>query len=181
MAVLTPRDILQAEFKRVWKGYNPDEVDAFLHRVVGEYETLYRENERLRERIKELEARIDEYSRTERQIEETLALAQRTADDLKEAARKEAEATLKEARAKAQELLEDVRREAREASVRTARLRRDAQEFRAAVGRAAEEFLRRIDQLVSSVEEVDAEPPALVDEVAAGREFDDAPALGEDQ
>jgi len=62
--VLTPRDILQAEFKRVWKGYNPDEVDAFLHRVVGEYETLYRENERLRERIKELEARIDEYSRT---------------------------------------------------------------------------------------------------------------------
>ena len=89
---------------------------------------------------------------------------------------------MKEARAKAQELLEDVRREAREASVRTARaLAGTPRSFCVAVGRAAEEFLRRIDQLVSSVEEVDAEPPALVDEVAAGREFDDAPALGEDQ
>ena len=54
--MLTPRDIHEAEFKRVWKGYNPEEVDEFLQRVVIEYEALYRENERLRRRIAELES-----------------------------------------------------------------------------------------------------------------------------
>ena len=74
---------------------------------------------------------------------------------------------MKEARAKAQELLEDVRREAREASVRTARLRRDAQEFRAGGGEGCRGVSPSHRSTVSSVEEVDAEPPALVDE--AGR------------
>ena len=36
--MLTPRDIHEAEFKRVWRGYDPEEVDDFLRRVVVEYE-----------------------------------------------------------------------------------------------------------------------------------------------
>lgn len=170
--MLTPRDIHQAEFKRVWKGYNPEEVDAFLHRVVGEYETLFRENERLRQRIQELESRIEEYSRTERQVEEALALAKETATDLKEAARKEAEATLKQARTQAQELLDDVRRQTQEASLRHQKLRQEVEHFRAGVGRAWEEFLFRLDQLFHAMEGL--EEKTLVHEAAVGFEPDES-------
>jgi cell division initiation protein len=51
--LLTPRDILHMEFRRVWRGYNPSQVDAFLHRIVIEYEALAKENASLKREIEE--------------------------------------------------------------------------------------------------------------------------------
>lgn len=164
--MLTPRDIHQAEFKRVWKGYNPEEVDAFLQRVVVEYEALFRENERLRQRIGELESTVEEYSRTETQIDETLALAKQTAADLKEAAQREAEATLNQARLQAQEILAAARRQAEDEHVRIQRFRREAAQYRSDFERAAEEFLRRLDQLGETADAFDFEEAPR--QIAAG-------------
>lgn len=164
--VLTPRDIHQAEFKRVWKGYNPEEVDEFLQRVVVEYEALFRENERLRQRIAELESTVQEYSRTETQIDETLALAKQTASDLKAAAEREAEATLSEARIKAQEILSGARRQVEEDHARIQHFRREAAQYRAGFERAVEEFLFRLDQLSEAA--VAAEYESAPRQIAAG-------------
>ena len=40
--MLTPLDIHNKEFKRGFRGYNEEEVDEFLDRVIKDYEQLYR-------------------------------------------------------------------------------------------------------------------------------------------
>ena len=49
--MLTPMDIQNKDFKRATiRGYREDEVEEFLDRVAADYERLYRENEKLKER-----------------------------------------------------------------------------------------------------------------------------------
>lgn len=46
--VVTPFDIHRKEFRRVFRGYDEQEVDEFLDRLANTLEKLYRENEELR-------------------------------------------------------------------------------------------------------------------------------------
>lgn len=48
--MVTPFDIQRKEFRRVFRGYDEQEVDEFLDRVAVELERLSRENEELRAR-----------------------------------------------------------------------------------------------------------------------------------
>ena len=48
---LTPMDINNKEFKRVLRGYCPEEVDEFLDQIVEEYEILFKENTALKEKL----------------------------------------------------------------------------------------------------------------------------------
>lgn len=50
MRVVTPFDIHRKEFRRVFRGYDEQEVDEFLDRLATALEQLYRENEELRSR-----------------------------------------------------------------------------------------------------------------------------------
>jgi DivIVA domain-containing protein len=43
----TAKDILEKDFKSKLRGYDPDEVDKFLDLVIKDYETLYKEIDRL--------------------------------------------------------------------------------------------------------------------------------------
>jgi len=44
-------DINNKEFKRTMRGYSADEVDEFLEKIAEDYETIYKENTILKERI----------------------------------------------------------------------------------------------------------------------------------
>ncbi|MFS8572476.1 MAG: DivIVA domain-containing protein, partial [Clostridia bacterium] len=131
-----------------------------------EYESVYKENERLRQRIQELEAELAEYSRTEAQIDELLALAKQTAADVKEAAQHEAESLLKEAKLKAREIVAAAEAKARADGALLERLRFEGRQYRAAVERAAEDFLSRLDELLASVERW-REAPAVQEAASA--------------
>ena len=48
---LTPMDINNKEFKKIIRGYNPEEVDEFLDKIVEDYEALYKENANLKEKV----------------------------------------------------------------------------------------------------------------------------------
>ena len=49
--MLTPMDIHNKDFKRSFRGYNEEEIDDFLDKVVNDYEKLFRENDRLKEEL----------------------------------------------------------------------------------------------------------------------------------
>jgi DivIVA domain-containing protein len=61
---LTPKEILEKEFKVSMRGYNQDEVDQFLDIIIKDYETfqqeieqLQQENARLKRQVEELQKR----------------------------------------------------------------------------------------------------------------------------
>ena len=58
---LTPMDINNKEFKKVMRGYCPEEVDDFLDEVIENYEALYKENASLKEEKSKIELEKDLY------------------------------------------------------------------------------------------------------------------------
>lgn len=104
--MLKPMDILKAEFKQSFKGYNVEEVDAFVAKVVTQYETLIQENKRLEEEIEDLKAQLQEYHNKEQDIHGLLALTKEACIEAKEVANQHAESILEEARLQAKIILD---------------------------------------------------------------------------
>ncbi|MCI6277017.1 MAG: DivIVA domain-containing protein [Clostridium sp.] len=103
---LTPMDINNKEFKKIIRGYNPEEVDEFLDKVVEDYEALYKENANLKEKVAAMNERLEHYSKIEATIQNTLVLAQNAAEQAKSSAQKEAEIIIKNANDTAQKVLD---------------------------------------------------------------------------
>ena len=97
MQNLTPLEIQKQTFSRVLKGYNADEVRAYLHLVAEEIERLVRENDRYARETGMLREDLEDHSNRERILKDTLLSAQKVAEDLTANARKEAELIVKDA------------------------------------------------------------------------------------
>src|SRR2546422_6253347 len=102
---LTPLDIQQWDFKVRVRGYDRQEVQAFLRSVSQAVEQLVKENTQLKERTEYLESQVNDLRKKEATLNDLLVTTQSMVDGIKETARKEADLTLKEAQIKAEELL----------------------------------------------------------------------------
>src|SRR5215212_9192942 len=97
MQDLTALEIQKQTFSRTIKGYNPDEVRAYLHLVAEEIERLVRDNDRFSREVAVLRDDLEDHSNRERILKDTLLSAQKVAEDLTTNARKEAELIVKDA------------------------------------------------------------------------------------
>lgn len=103
---LTPMDINNKEFKRGLRGYNPDEVDEFLDKIVEEYEAIYKENSLLKEKVSSINEKVDHYTKIENTIQNTLLLAQNASEQARANAQKEADMVIKNANETAQKIID---------------------------------------------------------------------------
>ena len=109
--MLTPVEMQGKSFKSGGLGYDKKDVEAFFSTVKKDYETLYRENMELKDKVAVLNEGIQYYKSIEKTIQKALVLAEKTAETTKEAANKEAKNIEKEAKVKANIMLADARNE----------------------------------------------------------------------
>src|ERR671914_180933 len=110
---LTPADVHNVAFKRPpigKRGYDEEEVDAFLDEVERELARLIEENNELRAQVERGGRGVAPDG--EQQALRVLMMAQRTADDHVADARREADKVLSDARTKAEEVTRDARAKA---------------------------------------------------------------------
>jgi cell division initiation protein len=93
------------------KGYDPQEVDAFLDDVAEDYEAVLKEVALLKEQITASEERARGVTERERTLQDTLVTTQRLADEMKNNARREAELILREAELTGEKSVEAARAE----------------------------------------------------------------------
>lgn len=105
--MLTPLDIHNKEFKRSFRGYNEEDVDEFLDRVIKDYELLYRENIELKENMDRLNSKLEHFQHMENTLHNTLIIAQETAEEVKLNAKKTTELMMKEAEINAQKMADE--------------------------------------------------------------------------
>jgi cell division initiation protein len=103
---ITPLDIQQKRFGRALRGYEREEVDAFLSLVATAFEDLVKENMALREEGQRKDETIADHRGRERALQETLVTAQKASEEIREAARKEAEIALSEAELQAEKIVQ---------------------------------------------------------------------------
>ncbi|MEK6581120.1 MAG: DivIVA domain-containing protein [Nitrospirota bacterium] len=104
---ITPLDIQQKQFPMKFRGFDVEEVYAFLEVVREEMEELLRENASLKETAQRAENQIKEHKDMESTLRETLITAQNMVEDYKTNARKEAELLVKEAELKSDSMMKD--------------------------------------------------------------------------
>jgi cell division initiation protein len=137
---LSPVDIRQQQFTmKMFRGFDPQEVDTFLDDVAEDFESLLRENAALKEQLGSYAERSRGLSETEKTLKDTLVTTQRLAEEMKESAKRDAQLLLREATLNGEKLVDEARSE--EAKLRVEvqalkRLRRQLiEELRATVER----------------------------------------------
>ena len=109
---LAPSEIKHAHFAPKFRGYDQNQVDAFLEEVAWDYEKLFLENQKLEEEIRDLENKMQNFKTMESGMKETLETAQKVVINVKGNAQKEAELIINEAKAEADKLLTTARKKA---------------------------------------------------------------------
>ncbi len=105
---ITPMDIEQQEFSKSFRGYNEEEVDDFLDKIVKDYEELINENVRLNEEIERMQEKLKEFSQIEETLRSALLNAQKSAAEMKEKVKDEAKIIIEKAEMEAKVLKQQV-------------------------------------------------------------------------
>lgn len=122
--MLTPLDIENKRFSKTLKGYNVDEVDDFLDQLTIDYEKLYKENAELKEQLELGKKDLEHYKNVERTLQNTLVMAQTTAEDIKTNAQERANQIIRDAQSEAKRATETITQEEYEIRKRTEELKR---------------------------------------------------------
>ena len=110
--MITPLEIENKKFsKQMMNGYSVEEVDDFLDELTASYEKLYKDNTELRAEIERSKSDLEKYKNIEQTLQNTLVMAQKTADDIKNNAQDEADNIIKNARSKMQESVDELTKE----------------------------------------------------------------------
>jgi cell division initiation protein len=156
---ITALDVRQQQFSKRFRGFDRQEVEAFLEDVAEDYESVVKENTLLKEQLAALEERARNITEHERTLQDTLVTTHRLTEEMKQTAKREAEIIILDAEKRADKMVEDVRTE-------EARLRQDVTALRRLRHQLVEELrgtLVRYDRLLAG----DAGPDADDDDAAS--------------
>ena len=110
--MITPLDIENKKFsKQVMIGYSVDEVDDFLDDLTIEYEKLFKENADYKNEIVRLKEDMEHYKAIESTLQNTLVIAQTTAEDVKKVAKQQADQIIAEAKLNAEKEVDNLENE----------------------------------------------------------------------
>lgn len=108
--MLTPVDVQNKTFKG-GIGYDKKEVEAFMREVASDYESLYRSNVELKDKVATLNESLQHYRTIEDSMQKALTLSEKTAEETINAANDKGRQVTTEAEKKAESILEDAKKE----------------------------------------------------------------------
>ncbi len=110
---ITPLEIRQKTFEKVFRGYDKDEVGAYLQSLSQEWERVIDENKEMSIRIESLEKEVSKLREVESSLFKTLKTAEDTGANLIEQARKETELKIKQSNFQSEEIISQARERAK--------------------------------------------------------------------
>ena len=110
--MITPLDIDNKRFsKQMVNGYSVEEVDDFLDELTADYSKNYKEVNELRVKVEELNNSLVQYKTIESTLQNTLVMAQSTAEEVKNVAKQKADQIVDEAKVNAQKQVDELNNE----------------------------------------------------------------------
>lgn len=108
----TPFGIKNQEFNKSVRGYDRDEVRAFLEKLSDEFERLQQDNDKLKTEIERNEDQIKEFRRIEKNLQNAMLSATESTSKAVDSAKKQTALMIKEAELKAAQLIEKAKENA---------------------------------------------------------------------
>ena len=94
----TVQDIQSKTFEKAYKGYNMQQVDEFLDQLAADMAALMNDNNQLRQKMRVLVEKVEEYRQTEDSMRLALLSAQKMSSQIEGDAREKADSIVAEAR-----------------------------------------------------------------------------------
>lgn len=142
---ITPLDIQQKQFPVKFRGFDMEEVYAFLEVLREEMEELLRENTSLKEQVHIIEGQLKEHKTMESTLRETLITAQQMIEAYKNNARKEAELITREAELNADNII-------KQAQEKVVKIHEDIVDLKGIRRHYKEEIKRLIESVVRAID-----------------------------
>jgi cell division initiation protein len=111
---ITPLDIRQKTFEKNFRGYEKDEVNAFLLTLSQEWERVLDENKECRIKLEATEREVSKLREVESSLYKTLKTAEDTGANVIDQARRTAELHLRESQLKADAMINEAKLKARD-------------------------------------------------------------------
>lgn len=112
--VLSPQDIHNKEFSVKMRGYNIDEVNEFLNRIIKDYQLTLAENEKLKQQVSSADEQLKYFNGMKDSLNQSIIVAQNAADKLKNDAQAEAKKVSEQSRKQADEILNNASDQAKQ-------------------------------------------------------------------
>lgn len=166
--MLTPIDIQNKQFKRGFRGYNEDDVNDFLDQIINDYEKMTRENTHLKHELERVKKDNEQYQQLEKNLKDTLLVAQRTAEEvtthakenaaeIRENTAKECQNMRRDAELKAKQQLDDAAAKVHAVVAEYDRLVREKNQFLRKVKVTIESELAIINETLTELPDPEAE------------------------
>ena len=142
---ITPLDINKHRFPKKMRGYDQEEVRAFLHSVSEAYERLVVENNQLKEDLRRVRNQLEDFREREKILKDTLYTTQKLCDQMREDARREQKILLREAEYRANVLVEQAQKKVMEIQRQILEFKIERDAFEQKVRQAVEQHLKLLD------------------------------------
>jgi len=165
---ITPLDVRKQEFRKSVRGFDCDEVRAFLTTLADEYEAVLVDNKVVRERLADQDEKISEYQSMERTLRDTLMTAERVMQESKENANREGDLVIQGAQLKARGILEECRVRTEELRREIVGLRKEKETYLARFKGLAEAQIKFVETHKDDFADLDQRLIDMVDSVVEG-------------
>lgn len=153
--MITPLDIENKEFKRVFRGYDIESVETFLDEILSEYERVYKQNTELKDKVEMLSDHLRQYNTMEDTLKSTLVVAQTTAEEVTIAARQKGENIVDDAQLKAEEIIKNAHKEVEDIKIEYDTLRKEIFIFKTRYKSFIESQLLSLEDFYNDIENND--------------------------
>ncbi|EHM09661.1 DivIVA domain protein [Thermanaerovibrio velox DSM 12556] len=165
--LITPLDVVNQSFKRGLRGYDVEEVDDFLDQVAESLQAYIQRNNELERELENLKEQAEEFKSLKESLNETLLLAQKSAEERVKTANEQAEERVRAAMEQADAILREAKLKADrivgDAEVEAAALRRELNRLTQMRCQCVAEFramLSKFDMMIREEAPVSGEPQA---------------------
>jgi cell division initiation protein len=128
------------KFNRTLRGYDPEEVNAFLDKIINQVESMVNELKEKDKKISELQTleienknlkeKLAQYERMESTLNKTIIMAQKTSEQVKMAAHQESETLIEDAKNNANRIVNEALLRAEKTEQEAALLKRNIKIFK---------------------------------------------------
>ena len=145
------------KFNRTLRGYDPEEVNSFLDKVIAQVKTMISDIKEKDAKIAELEKislenknlkeKLMQYERMEATVNKTIMMAQKTSEQVRMSTQKECDAVLEDARCNANRIVNEALLRAEKTEQEANMLRRNINIFKRRVKDIVEAQLEVVNEM----------------------------------
>ena len=147
--MFTPEELRELTFNRGMRGYNPEEVDAFLEEISREMASVLKERDETEEKLFVLAEKIEEYRAEEEMVKTTLINAQRLGESVIHEAKVKADVILRDAKAQSERITEAAESSIQKEQLVLSRLKSEVSNFKNEILTLYKEHINLLSDLTS--------------------------------